>query len=76
MAEEVKCPKCGSEMEVRFGVPKNESLRTDWHHFYHCPACGYDESFIVQLTRCGHEEKVPLVDPWNPYMADDDGEKR
>jgi hypothetical protein len=25
---------------------------------------------------CGHEEKVPLVDPWNPYMADDDGEKR
>ena len=43
---------------------------TPWLLYGGCPFC------VVNLKKKrGHEEKVPLVDPWNPYMADDDGEK-
>jgi ribosomal protein L37AE/L43A len=56
----MKCPKCGSEMLNGFDRYK-QAVRI-------CPDCGHS-------VWGGHEEKVPLVDPWNPYMADDDGEK-
>lgn len=58
------CPKCGSEMIQKW-------RRSGGRRLVYCPKCGLDAAWVF-----GHEEKVPLVDPWNPYMADDDGEKR
>jgi Zn-finger nucleic acid-binding protein len=60
--DSMKCPKCGSEME-----PERDRYGVEC---WYCPVC------TQYQPKRGHEEKVPLVDPWNPYMADDDGEKR
>ena len=61
VGESMKCPKCGDESVNSVGI---EGPLEAWE----CLQCN-------TVWFMGHEEKVPLIDPWNPYMADDDGEK-
>ena len=67
--DDMKCPKCKRN---RFRIIDDElgSLRARvGHTVLECLKCG-----MIVDPYTG-QEKVPLVDPWNPYMADDDGEK-